>query len=83
MAVYGVSLAAYVGFVFYGYRTGHGQFFVVGWTFVAAAATALLIVWFMLVNLFYLLMQIAIAVESLGIVDAAGAALRFARAERR
>jgi len=83
LCVYGVSLAAYVAFVFYGYRSGNGQFFIVGWTFVAAAATALLIVWFTLVNLFYLLMQIAIAVESLGIVDAARAALRFTRAEFR
>jgi hypothetical protein len=83
LCVYGVSLAGYVAFVFYGYRSANGQFFVVGWTFVAAAATALLIVWFTLVNLFYLLMQIAIAVESIGIVDAGHAALRFARAEFR
>ncbi|HEV3140314.1 MAG TPA: hypothetical protein VGY57_07360, partial [Vicinamibacterales bacterium] len=83
MVVYGLSLAGYVGFVFYGYRAAEGRFFVVGWTFVAAAATALLIAWFALVNLLYLLMQIAIAVESIGVVDAFGAVLRFARAELR
>jgi hypothetical protein len=83
MGMYVASLAAYVGFVYYGYRNASGQFLVVGWTFVAAAATVLLVVWFTLVNLFYLLMQIAIAVESLTIVDATRAAFRFARAEFR
>jgi hypothetical protein len=83
LVLYGLSLAAYVGFVFYGYRNAGGQFFVVGWTFVAAAATALLIAWLTFVNLFYLLMQIAIAVESIGVLDAARAALRFVRAEFR
>lgn len=83
MIVYGVSLGAYVAFVFYGYRLAEGRVLILGWTFVAALATALLIAWFTLVNLVYLLMQIAIAVESIGIVDAFRAVMRFARAEFR
>jgi hypothetical protein len=83
MAVYGLSLAGYIGFVFYGYRMADGRILVLGWTFVAALATALLIAWFTLVNLLYLLMQIAMAVESIGMIDAFRAVVRFVRAEFR
>jgi len=83
MAVYGASLAAYVGFVFYGYRAAGGGMFVLGWTFVAALATAALIGWFTIVNLLYLLVQIAMAVESIGVADGFRAVMRFVRAEFR
>ncbi|HYM24275.1 MAG TPA: hypothetical protein VEU08_13750 [Vicinamibacterales bacterium] len=90
MAVYGVSLAGYVVFVFYGYRAAGSGIFVLGWTFIAALATAALIGWFTIVNLLYLLTQIAIAVESTEVVRGAAAvfdgfraALRFVRAEFR
>src|SRR5262249_40310670 len=44
---------------------------------------ALLVAWITIVNLFYLLLQIAIAYEDVGVVDAARAVARFVRAERR
>ena len=83
MVVYGLSLAGYVAFVFYGYRAAGGGILALGWTLIAALATAVLITWFTIVNLMYLLVQIAIAVESIGIVDGFRAALRFVRAEFR
>ena len=91
MAVYGLSLAGYIAFVFYGYRAAGDGMFALGWTFVAAMATALLIAWYTVVNLVYLLMQIAVAVEPIGAGRGAGgmfldtfrAVVRFVRAEFR
>jgi hypothetical protein len=81
MAVYALSIAAYLVFVVQGYRAVSGRFLIVGWTFIAAAAAAAVVAWMTVVNLLYLLMQIAIAVDGGGIADAARAVARFIRAE--
>jgi hypothetical protein len=83
MVVYAVSIAAYLAFVMYGYRVAEGRAFIIGWTFIAAFAAALLVVWFTLVNLVYLLLQITIAVDDGGLADASRAAARFVRTELR
>ena len=83
MAVYALSGAAYLAFVVYGYRAATDRFLVVGWTFVAALSAALLVAWITLVNLLYLLMQIAIAVDGGTAANAPMAVLRFIRAEFR
>ena len=77
MLVYAVSIAAYVAFVVYGYRAADGRALIIGWTLIAAVAAAALIGWITIVNLLYLLMQIAIATESARVVA------RFIRAEFR
>ncbi len=83
MAVYGVSIGGYLIFVVYGYGLVSSRVLIVGWTFVAALAAALLVAWITLVNLLYLLVQIAVAVEGVGLADAARAVARFVRAEFR
>jgi len=83
MVVYGISGAAYLAFVLYGYRTAGGRFLVIGWTFIAALSAALLVAWITVVNLLYLLTQIAMAVDGSGVADAVGAVFRFIRAEFR
>ena len=83
MVVYAISVGSYVAAILYGYRIATDKFLIVGWTFVAAVAAALLMLWFTLANLLYLLVQIAIAVEGVGLVDAARAVARFIRAEFR
>jgi hypothetical protein len=83
MVVYAASVAAYVAFVVYGYRVVEGRALVIGWTLIAAIAAAALIVWITIVNLLYLLMQIALATDSAGLGDAAHAVTRFIRAEFR
>jgi hypothetical protein len=83
IAVYAASICAYLVFVIYGYRVAEGRALILGWTVIAACAAALLVGWITIVNLIYLLMQIAIAVEGVGVVDAARATLRFIRAEFR
>jgi hypothetical protein len=83
MLVYALSISAYLLFVAYGYLLVTGRVLIVGWTFVAALAAALLVAWITLVNLLYLLTQIAIAVERAGVADAVRAVAGFVRAEFR
>jgi hypothetical protein len=83
MAVYAMSAAAYLAFVVYGYRAVEGRALILGWTFVAALSAALLAAWMTIVNMLYLLLQIAIAVEGVGVADGCRAAARFIRDEFR
>jgi hypothetical protein len=83
MVVYAVSGAGYLAFVVYGYQAAAGLVLVIGWTVVVAAATAGLIAWITLVNLVYLLLQIAIAVDNLALVESMRTVARFLRSEFR
>jgi hypothetical protein len=69
MVVYAISVGAYIVFVGYGYRTAEGRVLFIGWTFIAALAAAMLVAWFTVVNLLYLLVQIAMAVEGVGLAQ--------------
>ena len=80
---YAVTAGLYVAFVVYGYRAASGVIGVVGITFVAAIAAVVLIVWITLINFVYLLMQIAMAADNLGLGDAFRAVVGFVRAEFR
>jgi hypothetical protein len=81
MVTYAVSAAAYLAFVVYGYRAVGGL--MIGWTLIAALAAIALVVWITLVNLIYLLLQIVIAVDGVGLIDGLRAVGRFARADLR
>jgi hypothetical protein len=70
MLVYGISGALFLAFVVVGYRLAEGRSLLIGWTFVAALAAAVLIFWITIVNLLYLLAQIAIAAEDATILEA-------------
>ena len=83
MLVYGISGAAYLSFIIYGYRAATDRFLILGWAFVAALSAVLLVAWITIVNLLYLLTQIAIAVDGDALTDAPMAVLRFIRAEFR
>jgi hypothetical protein len=83
MLMYALSVGGYLLIVVQGYRSASDRFFIVGWTFVAAVAAATLVAWMTLVNVVYLLMQIAMAVENVGIADGGRAVWRFIRAEFR
>jgi len=80
LVAYALTAAAYVAFAVYGYRVA-GALGVVGLTSLAAAAAIVLIVWITLVNFVYLLMQIAMAADKLGLNDAFRAVAAFIRAE--
>jgi hypothetical protein len=79
MIVYGVSVGGYLAFVVYGYRAAEGRVLVIGWTFVAALAATLLVAWITVVNMLYLLLQIAMAVDGVGVIDGCRAAALFLR----
>ena len=83
MLVYAVSGGAYVAFVVYGYRAAAGRPLMIGWTLLAALSTGVLVSWITIVNLLYLLVQIAVAVDSAGIGEACRAVARFIYAEFR
>jgi hypothetical protein len=83
MAVYGASGVAYLAFVVYGYRAAGGRFFIIGWTFIAALAAGVLVTWITVVNWVYLLVQIVMAADDVGVTAAAMTAARFVRAELR
>ncbi len=83
MVVYGASGAAYLAFVVYGYRAAGDRTFIIGWTFLAAIAAGVLAIWLTIVNLVYLLVQLAMAMEDVPLGQAWRAVVRFARAEFR
>jgi hypothetical protein len=83
MLVYGVSVGAYLAFVIYGYRAAEGRVLIIGWTFIAALAAGLLVAWITVINCLYLLLQIAMAVDGVGLAQGCRAAARFIRAEFR
>jgi hypothetical protein len=83
IVVYGLSIGGYLAFVVYGYRAAGFGGFTLWWTAIAAVAAAGLVVWFTVVNLLYLLMQIAMAAEGVRLADGARAVGRFIRAEFR
>jgi len=80
MMVYGVSGAAYLAVVRVGYRTAAGRALIIGWTLLAGLAGLVLVAWITLVNILYLLLQIAIAIEDVGVVDAIRVVARLIRA---
>lgn len=83
MLVYALSAAAYLTFIVLGYRTAGTDEGVLGWAFIAALSAVALVLWITVINLLYLLMQIAIAIENVGLPDAGRAVGRFVRAEYR
>ena len=83
MLAYAMSVGGYLAFVVLGYRAAGDRTLVIGWTFVVAVAAVALVLWITVVNLVYLLLQIAVAVGNAGVLDAFRAVVMFIRAEFR
>jgi hypothetical protein len=82
LGIYAVTGGVYLATLVYGYRAASDSLPVIGWTVVAAVSVTALVTWITIVNLLYLLVQIAIAVE--GRIGAALTAIPgFVRAEFR
>ena len=83
LIVYGLTAAVCLAFVIsgYGFSTSPGA--LLGWTFAAFLALSALVVWITIVNFFYLLTQMAIAVEDVGVRDAIRRVAQFIRTSLR
>lgn len=83
LVVYAVTTAAYLGFVVGGYRLAGSLGVILGWTVAAAIASSVLVVWITLVNFLYLLTQMVMAVEDLGVRAAVRRVVAFIRTSLR
>ena len=83
MLAYAASAVAYLAFVVFAYQAAGDPARALGYTFAAALTTGALVIWITTLNLIYLLMQIAIAVEDVGLIRAARGVGRFVRTEFR
>ena len=83
LLVYAVTAGAYLGFVVGGFRLAGNLGLVLGWTIIAAIASSVLVVWITLVNFLYLMTQMVMAVEDIGVRAAVGRLTVFIRTSLR
>jgi hypothetical protein len=83
LVVYVATAVIYLSVVVGGYAVAGNSGVLLGWTFAAALASSALVVWITVINFLYLLTQMAIAVEDLGVRDAMARVGQFIRASLR
>lgn len=83
LLVYAVTGGLYLAFVVGGYRLAGSLGLILGWTVAAAIAFGVLLVWFAIVNVLYLLTQMVMAVEDIGVRKAIGRVIAFIRTSLR
>jgi hypothetical protein len=83
IAVYAVTALLYLGLVVGGLSLVANAGVLLGWTMATAIASSVLVVWITLVNVFYLLIQMVMAVEDIGVRRAARRAVAFVRGSLR
>jgi hypothetical protein len=83
LVVYGLTIAASLAFVVGGYGVSNSFGALLGWTVAAIPAVSVLVMWIILINCFYLLTQMTIAVDDVGVRDAMRKVARFVRGSTR
>jgi hypothetical protein len=83
LVAYTLTAVVYLGFIVGGYALAGNSGVLLGWTVAAALASSALLVWITVINLLYLLTQMAIAVEDLGVRAAIARVAQFIRASVR
>jgi len=83
LVVYGLTAAACLGFLAGGYGLSNNFGVFLGWTVAAIPALSALVMWITLINFFYLLTQMAIAVENVGVREGTRKVAQFIRASIR
>jgi hypothetical protein len=83
LLIYAITAATYLGILFGGYAIAGNVGIVLWWTVILAAASSIVIVWITLVNLIYLLMQIVMAVDDVGLRSALRRVFTFLRTSLR
>jgi hypothetical protein len=83
LLVYFGTAAAYLALLLGGYALAVNPGVLLGWTLAAALGSSALIVWITVVNLVYLLTQIAIAVDNVGVREGLTRVFNFVRSNLR
>ena len=83
LIVYALTAGAYLGFLVGGYALAGNSGILLGWTMIAIAASSALIVWITIINLLYLLTQMVMAIEDVGVRAGIRIVLQFLRASLR
>ena len=83
MIAYVISGVGYLTIVVGGYELASQSALLLGWTMMAAVISSAFVVWITIVNLIYLLAQIAIAMEDIGVRAALWRVAQFLRADLR
>ncbi len=77
LVIYILTGAAYLALVLGGYALAANSAILLGWTAVAAVASSVLIVWITLINFFYLMTQMVVAIEDVSVRQGVRLALTF------
>src|SRR5918994_7462213 len=83
LVVYALTAAVYIGFIVGGYALVDNSGVLLGWGMAAAVASSVLVVWVTVVNFLYLLTQMAIAVDDIGVRAAMARVSAFLRGSLR
>ena len=75
--MYALTAVVYLAIVFGGYSLAGNSAILLGWTVAAALASSVLIVWITLINFFYLMTQMVVAIEDVSVRRGVGMALKF------
>jgi hypothetical protein len=67
LLIYAGTATVYLGFILGGYKLADNSAVLLGWTVAAAAASSVLIVWLAIVNFFYLMTQMVVAIEDVSV----------------
>jgi len=67
LLMYALTAAVYLAFIFGGYSLADNSAILLGWTVAAAAASSVLIVWLAILNFFYLMTQMVVAIEDVSV----------------
>jgi hypothetical protein len=77
LVVYGLTSVVYLAFVFSGYALAANSAVVLWWTVASALALSVIIVWITLVNFFYLITQMVVAIEDVSVRTGVRLAAQF------
>jgi hypothetical protein len=77
LVMYALTAAAYLALVFGGYALAANSAILLGWTAATALASSVLIVWITLLNFFYLMTQMVVAIEDVSVRRGVGLAFAF------
>ena len=77
LIMYGLTAAVYIGLVFGGYALAQNSAILLGWTAITAVASSVLIVWITLLNFFYLMTQMVVAIEDVSVRQGVAMAVAF------